>query len=644
MAFMKQVSYTLAVVLGVAALASAQSQKTSVWQQVKDAAKQAQQQKNGQQQPSQHPDKRGGQVPQDHANDSGPFKPPAGTNIQETVLAPVQANAKFEISPHGVHVATVETDGSRSVVYYDGVEGPKFDEIIPQNSGGGYVVFSPDGKRYAYCARAGSQYVVMVDGKELVRSSESRGGSFNSDSCELGFTSNSKHVYYSSFVLVNNPSTTQFRRFVFDGKPETPNNIEWHYATFSPDGDHYAYVWNDPKGQKPWMLIVDGKPAAYQGGSPQWTNDSKHLYTQKTAGSTTELMFDGKPLSRAFGFKVYIAPVGDMVVTAVTGGTDFHPLSFLVVNGKKVLGSETVERGSIDNVVFSPDGKHYAAICGDINSHKYVIYDGKRQQEYNAVDKLAFTPDSSTIVYSTVVNGKSFIVIGDKEFGGPVGTVQQPVIAPAGNRVASMIMVNGRPNFLIDQKLAPVDTRSISDVGFSPDGAHYAYLGYDSGTSSYLVLDGVRQAQSSLSNDRIDLVNVSVLKYVFSPDSKHVAHFAYSPAGNTRGAFVDGKFVPISPEGTNTHLVFSPDSKHIFWVHQYGELPLRLYIDGKPLADFYSPTNVLGAAPNWWDFGADGTVSFLAQDDNSLKRITITLSDSTSVATLGGGNLSAANH
>ena len=206
-----------------------------------------------------------------------------------------------------------------------------------------------------------------------------------------------------------------------------------------------------------------------------------------------------------------------------------------------------------------------------------------------------------------------------------------------------MIMVNGRPSFLIDQKMVPVDTQSISDVGFSPDGAHYAYLGYDSGTSSHLVLDGVRQTQSSLSGDRIDATSVSALKYIFSPDSKHVAHFAYSPAGNTRGVFVDGKFVPISPEGSNTHLLFSPDSKHIFWVHQYGELPLRLFIDGKPLADFYSPTNLLGAARNWWDFGPDGTVSFLAQDDNSLKRIAITLSAETSVATMTG-TFSAANH
>jgi hypothetical protein len=45
----------------------------------------------------------------------------------------------------------------------------------------------------------------------------------------------------------------------------------------------------------------------------------------------------------------------------------------------------------------------------------------------------------------------------------------------------------------------------------------------------------------------------------------------------------------------------------------------------------------------WWDFGQDGTLSFLAQDENSLKRITLTLSDQTSLATmLGGGGVVAA--
>jgi len=56
------------------------------------------------------------------------------------------------------------------------------------------VAFSPDGKRYAYCGLLGGEMVVMVDGKEFLRSSESNMGRFDGSSCKLGFTSNSQHV------------------------------------------------------------------------------------------------------------------------------------------------------------------------------------------------------------------------------------------------------------------------------------------------------------------------------------------------------------------------------------------------------------------------------------------------------------------
>ena len=53
--------------------------------------------------------------------------------------------------------------------------------------------------------------------------------------------------------------------------------------------------------------------------------------------------------------------------------------------------------------------------------------------------------------------------------------------------------------------------------------------------------------------------------------------------------------------------------------------------------------NAGGDAPQWWDFAADGMLSFLAQDDKSLKRITITLSDQTSLATMLGGGPAVAS-
>ena len=641
--------------VGLCLTLSAQTKKPSVWDKIKQAAQQPGQQQPQQpgQQPQQPSQQQPGQRPQRPAqqpssgssiNDSGPFKPPAGTKIEEKILAPLQDRAKFEVSPHGVHVATTETDGSRAVVYYDGVVGPKFDEILPQT--GGNVAFSPDSKRYAYCARLGTQYVVMVDGKELVRSSEANSGRFDEASCQLGFTSNSKHVFWTSNVVLETKRGSMYRRFWFDGRP-SPTGSVTDGPAISPDGDHFAYglTISDPYHQDRYAFAVDGKIAPYMAGSPQWTSDSKHLYTQRSAAPNgTELLFDGKPIAKAFGFKVYIPPVGDMVAVVVSGGTNFHPFSFLVVNGKKVPGSDTVERGAISKVVFSPDGKHYAAIIGDLNNHLCVMVDGKRGQEYTSIDKLTFTADSSMVVYTAFVNSKVFVIVGDQEFGQPMGA-PVPILSPVGNRVGSLIATDGTPHLLMDRKIAPLNARGGSDLSFTPDGAHYAYFAVD-GLGGRLVIDGAPQPQSSLSGDRIDMQNVSTLKYIFSADSKHVAHFAVpiTPTGDyQRGVFLDGKYVQISADGTNTDLTFSPDSKHLFWIHLYGDRPLRVFIDGKPLVDFFAAGNSVGMVAGWWDFGQDGTLSFLAQDENSLKRITLTLSDQTNLATmLGGGGVVAA--
>ena len=68
----------------------------------------------------------------------------------------------------------------------------------------------------------------------------------------------------------------------------------------------------------------------------------------------------------------------------------------------------------------------------------------------------------------------------------------------------------------------------------------------------------------------------------------------------------------------------------------YGDRPNRIFVDGQPLGDFYAAGG-LGMVPHWWDFGPDGTLSFLAQDDNSLKRCTITLRAETGIANFTGG-------
>lgn len=647
----------LLISLGILCLApAAQAQKKeSVWDRIKKAGQQGAQQGQPQQQPQQQPpngqqpngqrNPRGGQQAASGSaiNDSAPFKPPAGTKIEEKILAPVQEGAQFEVSDHGVHVAMVGSEGSRSVVWYDGEEGPKFDEILIPVMGGDQakVALSPDGKRYAYCARAGDQFVVMVDGKELVRSNDTQGGKCPLQGSRLAFTSNSQHVYYVAEMHELTPIDQTIHRFVFDGKPDMLA-AKIDDVTFSPDGNHYAYIWNDPDRRRPWMLIVDGKPMPYQAGAPQWTNDSKHLYTQRTGSGFTELLYDGKPVARAFHFEVHIAPVGDMVVMAVTGGTNGHPVSFLVVNGKKVPGSDTVERGMIQQVVFSPDGKHYAAHCADLNVNHYLIADGKRQQEYKAIDKITYTADSSTLVYMAQVNGKTFIVANDKEYTGE-GAPLQPVFSPVGNRFGGVFSYAGRISLLMDGKMTPMNARGVSDLSFTPDGQHYGYVLIDTGMGVHLAFDGTVIPQSNFNKgDIMDPENGTALSYIFSADSKHVAHFAGNETQMQRGIFLDGKFIPASQAGVNSKLVFSPDSKHVLWIHTLGDRPHRIFVDGKPLAEYYSAGNRV-STPHWLEFGPDGTLSYLAQDDNSLKRITITLSDQTSLATMLGGGTAVAS-
>ena len=615
--------------------------QSSVLQKIRDAAREAAQQK-AQQQGGQTPIPGQPRQPQNNgepAGNTGGFAPPAGTKIEQQVLAPLASGARFYVSPHGVHVAAVENSGSRVVVIYDNVAGPKFDEII---NNGSEIAFSPDGSRFAYCGRTGNQFAVMVDGKELIRSSDSFQGQY---SCNLGFTSNSKHVYYTSNYNPPN-SASQFARFVFDGH-SGPDGSALLPVAFSPDGEHFAYVLSAVANRPHGVLIVDGKPAGYQGGDPQWSGDSKHLFTVLTTsipgrGNVDDLLLDGKPVMRASYIKPFPGPLGVSVVSIATVTTPTNKTtSFLVVGNKKVPGSDVDGiAGAIEQVVFSPDGKHFAAQY-HLQNTRWVITDGKKGLEYSEVDHLGFTADSSKVVYQAGANNKHFIVEGEEESDG-FNALFPPIIAPAGEHVGALVnSLDNRDHVLVlDGKTVRGNFGSGTDLAFSPDGAHYAFW-KNAGSSLQLVVDGVPQPASNLGQN--------IAKgFVFSPDSKHIGHFGVAPNASDSmnvGLFLDGKYIPVGPaHGPYSNLSFTADSKHVVWTHQIEGPDFRLFVDGKPVVDGSMAGAPHQLGPGWWDMAPDGTLSFLSEDDHSLKRITITPSPDTSVAALtGGGTASAAS-
>lgn len=626
----------------------------NAWKKAKDQAQQKQQ--AGQQKPV--PTSAAPQAGNGTAPNSRNAGPPPGTKVEQTLLAPIHQGDQFGISPHGVHAVTLSSSGSRYVMLYDGNSGPAFDRPIQQGGGAGQigVTFSRDGEHYAYCAQASDHFIVVLDGKQVGESSHAADGALN---CEMFFSPNGKHFYYTSRVSEGDERQgLQYTRFVIDGKKELRlANFDNHGVIFSPDGERFAMVANLERTPQQIAasvdnsrLIVDGEPMPYGGGVPQWSADSKHLYTtvSQRDGSQT-LQLDGKPLMHADRIDLKIPPVGDMTVAIIYVRSQGPPVTetrFLVVGGKKVPESAVVRRtsnspnaGFILAAYISPDGKHYAAICSSATGKQYVFADGKKGLEYDRIDgfgqtpdRVAFSADSSKAVYLGFNGSKDFLVVGDQETTGLWGGTML-ALAPAGSHVGTFGGVNNPATF--DGK--PIDLGAgISPVGgqvmqmlFSPDGEHYAF-NFNLRGQSLVYVDGQAQTSAYLAGD-----------LVFSPDSKHIAYFCHSSspsAGNDQGLCVDGKYTRLGPAGTYRHLTFTPDGNHLLWTQTSGQ-ELEVMADGSPVfGPFFTVTQSGPVIPEeGWQMQPDGTLLVVADVDNAMKRVSVTPSPNTGLATLFGG-------
>ncbi len=652
---------SLRLTIGVAILATipwiaTAQQKESIWQKIQNAAKQPGQQPSGQQQPGQKPGKAGQTAPGNQANDTGPFTPPPGTKIDPVVMAPMEQGSAFAVSPIGIHVATLSHHGSRQVIIYDGVVGPLFDQLFMEGGGGHPVIFSPDGNHYAYCGAVGGQWTVMLDGKQLTQGTESVNGAISNQSCYLGFTSNSKHLYYTTAASVD--ASHSANRFVFDGKA-TPLGAESDmrdYA-FSPDGNHVAYFIGDPdpRDVAPAKLWIDGKPAPYAAGSPMWSADSQHLYTTRTVpipgghpAQAIEVLYDGHPIMRGNTVRLFMPPVGNSFLAVVQNLARTPPTAFLVIGGREVPGSEVVG-GQINEVAFSPDGKHYAAHYINANGRHYVFADGKKGLEYPGLTHLAnagkdlgfatYTADSSTLVYFSydTTSGARYLVVNGQESDN-LFSLTDTVLSPAGNHVltegSGLITSNGKTFNLPNVNPRAVQAYAMS---FSPDSSHWALV-VRASAGPLLYIDGVPQTTFSPVNLG-PLDNISTRPYIWSSDSKHIAYLCRSTnpaANNDVDVCVDDKAVRIGSPNYYVNLTFTPDGNHLFWTRNESQGMIRIFADGKPVFDGL-PTSTAGFVKETWQMAPEGNLLVLLQGDTALQRVSITASPSTNIGTMLAG-------
>src|SRR5258706_2496314 len=300
----------------------------------------------------------------------------SSARVEEQVMLTGDAGTQFTLSPHGQHVAAKVLKGSRTAMMYDGVAGPPFDEI--PSAGGIGLTFSDDGGHYAYVARQGQQWVVMADGKEAARREPFGQVSGNPTIASIGFTPGGKHLYFSSYDQARGTYPWQF---YFDGKPDAATR-EGAQPAFSPDGEHYAYVFqvNVETGNPLPALMVDGKRATYVGGDPRWTADS-HLYT--TIGvpraAAIDVLLDGKAIMRVGGVELHMAPSGPaMLASVLVVNPQGQRNVFLTIGNRRIPNTDCHGSGAINGVYFSADVKHWAIRCQDSNSAYWVMADGKK--------------------------------------------------------------------------------------------------------------------------------------------------------------------------------------------------------------------------------------------------------------------------
>jgi hypothetical protein len=610
----------------------------------------------------------------------------SSAKVETFVVGPSGRDVDRYVSLHGGHVASVTQRGSRFALTYDGVAGPPLDEILGPVAH--RVVFSPDSQRYTYIGRSGQEYIVFVDGKELVRLpvatthwEQAMNALPQQVTSVPRFTPNSKHVF---FFVTSEKAGRSGQAMFFDGVPIAAPFPYVRQFAVSPDGDHFAYVsaaslaGSGRFDDKEHALIVDGKPAGYQGLDPQFTGDGKHLFARirnanpaSATGQDVVILLDGKSYVRAQDAQVYVPPAGYGVVTVVTRAPLNGPMTqFLVVEGKRLPGSDA-ER--ISRVAFSPDGKHWAAECHLPQSKgQFMIIDGKKGSEYSpgfasltqaaarpGLPKMApgeipatlFSPDSTRSAYIALSGGKTFAVIDGVEYETGFAAIVALSYGAGGKRVAFIGVDGGRDRWLVvDGKSTQNNFAHSDDFAFSPDGSHYAYTADGTGNdqrptvSNMLMVDGVPQ-QGIIVSPMMQSVTPGIdgIQFVFSPDGKHLVHHGSSNTGARRaGLYVDGKYIAGYSNYATSNPTFTPDSRHFLGFGQVGDASGRgtavvIYVDGRMAAQVdvnVGNDTFMRQTPGAWDMGADGVLTAIAAVGPNLVRFRITPQADTSIETL----------
>jgi len=279
------------------------------------------------------------------------------------------------------------------LVRVDNVETETYDEI-------GTVLFSPNGRRVAYAAKADGQWYVVVDSKKSKAYDGVAKICFSPDSERVGYIA---WKGATRLVVINNEQVGQFSEVGAEG------------LVFSPDSKRFALAATLNNRQ---TAVIDGTPTGFfdKCDNIVFSPDSQHVAFRSAQAGKQLVVVDTKHSKEYEG-------VG---TNTILFSPDGSRLAFGAVVGrnKQVVVLDSAEGASYEGVgsrmVFSPDSRHLACVVSQNGgTRRSVVIDGIEGKGYAGLQEntLAFSPDGMYLAYWAGDGSGQFVVVNGSEAG-----------------------------------------------------------------------------------------------------------------------------------------------------------------------------------------------------------------------------------
>ena len=154
---------------------------------------------------------------------------------------------------------------------------------------------------------------------------------------------------------------------------------------------------------------------------------------------------------------------------------------------------------------------------------------------------------------------------------------------------------------------------AASEVRLSPDGTRFAFI--SGRPSQFVTVDGAAYDKVAIEPSIATVGYQGMIKW--SPDGKHVAWITAAP---NSGVMLDGNLLPTPRMTRFAH--FTATGRLVYLARGEGA-EHQIYVDGKRVLTLPQNLPLENDADIYWSFPEDGSILFVAQDQEGMKRFRI---------------------